>query len=705
MGDFKVLKVTNINKLTDFLTPLFIIISILFVIYSYLPTLTQDYAAEDQLRAFNYSITTAEPSSKAHECYQRLTPFFTRTGRPLTWIGECIEHSLVNNVSDFRALRYFNIILVLITLLITSYAIFIYTKKASIAFISATLFVLLPGYCFMYYQGLTAMMVIVAPIISIFALIFVDFGQRPISLNKTRYLSFCILIILACCMYAAWSFVSLSLVVAILLIDFRIQIKDKFLILFRVVFAQLIASVAYFVLIKVMIKSNFWGAAILKNVEQYEFTLNNFLPLLTLKLTLLYEKLLTLPLFNTDLLPGVYSFILLLTYLLFFIHTYFKHPFIKSLHFASIITFLILSLALLIGSVSPWLVSGKTEITNMSYLLPLGLFFAIVFSGCIYNITNIIMPKHAQLFMSILALALMGLFSVKQHTISEFEVDTNNDELNLVRHEINLWVNNFSITQNKLILLIHPHKIRSSKIENLNFNSSGIDINLRLLTASEPIDSSRWLINAVLREQKNLPEIITEGLYDCGFDKSCANLISESNKIGILHTYPENFPESLATDPYVINLTTVTNEKFHPKLISNEKITLPKISATSQYDIFGPERINTQLTPAWYSEINPKFPQVLVLDLRQSKIIAGINLGAETNYPTRFPSYIDVSTSSDGDNWIFNKSFGDLCNNDNNDLKLRLILSPKVDARYIKLSVKSNCGDNSLISLRQLTVD
>lgn len=701
----KLIENIRANKSLDIMGALLIVISIIFVIYSYLPTLTQDYVAEDQLRAFNYSISTTEASIKANECYQRLTPFFTRTGRPLTWIGECIEHSFVNQINDFRWLRQFNVLLAVITHLLVAFAIFICIRNLSVALLSSTTFVILPGYSFMYYQGLTAMMVMIAPIISIFGLIIVDFGRKSIIQHKIHYLLFCLFIVIACFMYAAWAFVSLSLVVAISLVDLKEKNKNKLLYLFRVAAAQLTASIIYFIVVKIMIKLNFMGAGILKDIDQYEFTLNNFIPLLSLKLSLLFDKIMNVPLFNTDLFSGAYFYILVAAYLINILYLY-KIQFFKKQYSVTItLAFFVLTFCLMIGSVSPWLVSGKTVITNMSYLLPLGLFFAIIFSGCLNNILSIIRPDHQKSLMLFFAVCLTSLFSVIQHNISDLEVETNNEELNLMRKEIGYWNSSFSSSQQNLLLIVHPHRIRSSKIENMNLNNNGIDINLRLLTASEPVDSSRWLINAVLREQEFVPEIIKNGLYDCGFDKSCANIITESNKIGILHTYPEDFPTSLAVNPYIINLTSVTKDRFNPSSILIEKIALPKISASSQYDIYGPERINTQLTPAWYSEIKPKFPQDLVSDLRETKPISRITIGGEINYPLRFPSNIDLWTSLDGQNWAFYKSFVDLCKINEQQPRVRLDLIPSIKARYVKLSINKNCGDESLLSLQDLLLE
>lgn len=72
-------------------------------LHRFLPTLLFDYVPQDQWRAFRYEQTMA--AGKFESICNTLPKFYTRTGRPLVWIGECLEHTLANSISDLTKLR------------------------------------------------------------------------------------------------------------------------------------------------------------------------------------------------------------------------------------------------------------------------------------------------------------------------------------------------------------------------------------------------------------------------------------------------------------------------------------------------------------------------------------------------------------------------------------------------------------------------
>src|SRR5205814_8092186 len=75
------------------------------LVVAYLPTVIYDYVPPDQWRAFRYSVLETSASARCRATTRMLPPLYIRTGRPLVWIGEAIEHTVVNKISDFTLLR------------------------------------------------------------------------------------------------------------------------------------------------------------------------------------------------------------------------------------------------------------------------------------------------------------------------------------------------------------------------------------------------------------------------------------------------------------------------------------------------------------------------------------------------------------------------------------------------------------------------
>ena len=80
-------KATKQWSAPDALSKCLIVLSLLFVLFAYLPTLQFDYVTQDQRRAFRYSTQEQTPYDRAKACEEMIPQFYALTGRPLVWIA------------------------------------------------------------------------------------------------------------------------------------------------------------------------------------------------------------------------------------------------------------------------------------------------------------------------------------------------------------------------------------------------------------------------------------------------------------------------------------------------------------------------------------------------------------------------------------------------------------------------------------------
>src|SRR5258705_4695479 len=121
--------------------------SLLLVLMAYLPTLQFDYAVRDQWRAFR-APESATRLNEMVECSKDALPFYVRSGRPLVWVGECVERALVSNIREFWYLRLISLAVILATSLYLA-ACLSQAIGVETALFAATAFVLLPRFIFM----------------------------------------------------------------------------------------------------------------------------------------------------------------------------------------------------------------------------------------------------------------------------------------------------------------------------------------------------------------------------------------------------------------------------------------------------------------------------------------------------------------------------------------------------------------------------
>lgn len=181
--------------------------------------------------------------------------FYPLTGRPLIWLGDCIEHSLVARIEDFRHLRIFPILVVLATVVILGRILQRVLGSSMAGWCSATLCIFIPGYSFMVLQGLTGVPVLLSVLLG--ALSF-DWVRKGLEAFESRRLRRCsdatalaaILFVAACLIYPAFAFIVIPLSFAYCFFRKDWGPRPRFLTFFGILAFYGIASMIYYAGIK-----------------------------------------------------------------------------------------------------------------------------------------------------------------------------------------------------------------------------------------------------------------------------------------------------------------------------------------------------------------------------------------------------------------------------------------------------------------------
>jgi hypothetical protein len=235
----------------------------LFVV-AFLPTLYVDYVPQDQWRAFRYSLADQGATTRFHACANMLPPFYIATGRPLLWLGECVEHAWVARIADFRPLRVVCMILVVVTLVLLARALLGLWDDPALAVIISAAALYCPGYCFMYYQGLAAAPVLLAAILGICSFIVLSrmnvTAAVQIRQQIPRIALGSAIFILACCLYPVYAFTAVALTLIYAALDRGAAIRARVLRMFALLCIYGGVALVYMVLAKALMYIYFQSA-------------------------------------------------------------------------------------------------------------------------------------------------------------------------------------------------------------------------------------------------------------------------------------------------------------------------------------------------------------------------------------------------------------------------------------------------------------
>lgn len=593
--------------------------SLVLLVFAYLPTLQLNYATQDQWRAFRYSTIETSSKHRAIACTRMTSSFYTLTGRPLVWISECIEHAVVNKITDFSYFRPLLLVVVLITALYLAYVLSYLLGNYALGFAAATICLTAPGYSFMYLQGTPALMVLFTIILSSasFDLLRKYVNTHPVRsegsskhdtvphswrslatlgmgceqlrkyLNSNWSNKVCVkklippflLFILSCMIYPVWAFMVLPLCWLHFCFGNK-SLKVKSWRLCYMLAFYFFGTVCYYIWVK-------FSSFLVIKLTGFNPDLKGYSVVLQLSPNYILERIKTTALFFYNLSPLNYSlpkgtFVVVLA--LFSVQialSEFKktqgNRFLLIVYF--IFTYLGSSL-ILIAAISPWLFSPMPPLL-IRHVMSWYLFFSVALVGLIQFAVKKLSFKKGQVIMGAALVLCVFPVAIVQNKLSFFEAVVSNIEVEHMRMRLSEWLDKKGYVNNRLLLVVLPIRTRPAFLENLYEEHPYLSENFVLTSSQNPV-SILWMINALLRERNDHPLGKSIELVDCGFDQHCINdVYSHPNKVALALTMDDK-PMKLIEQPFIINNTTLTTQPREPviKRLRPDTITASSLKIT-----------------------------------------------------------------------------------------------------------------------------
>ena len=454
------MKIKNIFELTSKAFGLseesnrfYLVIIALLIFFAYLPTLQYDFVTGDQWRAFHYSLLDESPLVKAHKCFNEQISFALNSGRPLSCIGECIEHSLVGKISDFAKIRP----VVLILVIFTAFCVGMALSPSLGGIVNGTaigaLFVLSPGYAFVYYNGLESVMKLIALILATLSYIFFRQAINGV-FHKNKLLLSSALFLAACMIYPPWAFI----VFMFSLIDFLFcterNTRLKHLLIKTFFFTAI--SIIYYLIIKFLII--FLPAS---NIGAYEFLANFSLVYLIKRFLLACFVFIAQPPLNTLYGPlRVLNIIFLFLIVVIYTISFFKknnYKFIKA--FLKYLLTIFLCIFLIFISIVPWLVSTMPAPPNR-VLIAFFLLMCTSIGWVIFRASSQLFPAKKYISTLLLIFIVLLPLSSIQNERTAIEVGISGTEIETMRLVVHKWIDEYSFTKKRYIVVVKPKRPR-----------------------------------------------------------------------------------------------------------------------------------------------------------------------------------------------------------------------------------------------------
>lgn len=670
--------------------------SLVLLLVAYLPTLQYDYVAQDQWRAFRYSVEGEPPLQRGKWCGLEVWQFYLQTGRPFVWFGECVEHTAVSRISDFRYLRPVVFGVVLLTVLYLGFLLAPFIGGLPMGIAAAAAFAVAPGYSFMYLQGMPAVMVLISILLSALSFLLYRKGGghhgRP---GLKVILTSGMLFIAACLIYPAYAFI----VVAMILIELGFGPVPLLMARARLAVNKLLfyvcASLVYYALVQanLFLLRTFKGELPIPAI--YDVAIQKSPVVLFERLSVVAQYFWHMPLFNFETPPGLALFILVTFSVAAVRSSVSKSGKRGVVALVSGAFICAVSVILLFGSVSPWLMSNMDSLTTR-HVVPWYLFFCASTVGLISFLFSYFPAADKWAPFAVVLLFALPL-AAAQYRLSLLEVIVTNAEVESIRSRLSIWAQNKGWIDKKYLLVVLPSQARPSFVEQMVSKDPLYGTENAVLATSQNPVAVPWMLNAVFREINGRPPI---NLIDCSFDQSCANAAVQNEGTVVLGYTRGPTEIRSPVEPFVINLSLLTSQPIMP--IISRMDNAPTVKASSTHGNLWPYGLLTALPPGWHSEWRPHYPQTLDIDLAEAKTFRKLLLLPQDRYVSRMPGSLDMSIRSETGDWMQVGHFDGLCDAAKKDGWHSIALEKEVRARFIKLVIVRNCGDPDLLTLKGL---
>ena len=155
--------------------------------------------------------------------------------------------------------------------------------------------------------------------------------------------------------------------------------------------------------------------------------------------------------------------------------------------------------------------------------------------------------------------------------------------------------------------------------------------------------------------------------------------------------------------PRVYRIARTSYEQLAQLPAAVQKRTIRHIKASSQHADFGPWLLARADPPGWHSQSPPVFPEKIEIDFRARKTFDEIWLLPQEGQPRRAPKEVRIEVSSDRDVWSVVLEINDFFGFNPNGWSSTTMPEP-VSARYLKLTILSNNGDDDFVTLTGIRI-
>jgi hypothetical protein len=553
----------------DRLSKWVVALSLLLIAFAYLPTLHHDYVAPDQWRAFRYGLVPEPPLERLKTCARTVAPYYSRTGRPLLWLSECVEHGAVTRISDFVYLRPIALAIVVVASAYLGAVLAPLLGGLAMGVVAASGFAVAPAYAVMYLQGLTGATVVICLILAAASFrLFRNWlgdaatGPRP---GLRKLIVPLALFFVGCLIYPSWMFLVVGLALIASSADIQLSRTAMPKRLCATLSFYAFAALLYYLFERLIEIGLQEATRYVPNMGAYSMSLLLSPSAIQPRALEVVKWFWQMPPLNFDAPHGL----LVVAVGLFSAYIGWQdrrnsagRPLASVL--VAVATF-VLGCMVLLASVSPWLFSSMDYMATR-FVLPWYLFFCVVSVGVIRVAARALLPRLPS-YGAVLALLVFLLpVAVRQNQLSLLETRVSGLEIQTMRAALAEWVEAKGYENRRYLLVIRPTVLRPVFAERILGNGTSAGENAQLASAQNPVVVP-WIIIALLRERNDHPLGRSVGsLQICVFDQACVEKTLRDPHSVVIGIEDSVHVIKSSAVPYVINLSATTSRPIVPEI-------------------------------------------------------------------------------------------------------------------------------------------
>jgi len=551
----------------DTLSKCVIALSLLLIVFAYVPSLRHDYVTIDQWRAFRYALLPNTALERVRDCASTIAPYYSRTGRPLLWFSECVEHAAVAKIPDFAHLRPVALVIVLLASAYLGAVLARFLGGLAVGVVAASAMAMTPAYANMYLQGMTGSMVVICLVLAaasfrVFRDWLGDTGTDPRP-GLRKLIAPLALFFVGCLIYPSWMFLVVGLALIASSVDIQLSRAAMLKRLCATLAFYAFAALLYYLFERLI-------EIALQETTRYVPVMGLYSMSMQLSPSAIWPRVLELakwfcqmPPLNFDAPRGM----LVAAGGLFSAYIGWQDRKNGGRIFASLLVALasfVVGCGVLLASVSPWLFSNMDYMATR-FVLPWYLIFCVVSVGVARVAAEALLPS-VRGFGALLALLVLLLpVAIRQNQLSTLETRVSGLEIQSIREALAHWLDAKGYEYQRYLLVIRPTELRPAFAEQILGDGTSAGENARLASAQNPAVVP-WIIIALLRERDDHPLGRSVDLQSCAFDQACVEKALRNPHAVVIGLEDSVHVIKSSAVPYVINLSAITSKPIVPRI-------------------------------------------------------------------------------------------------------------------------------------------